>query len=118
MRDQKTISDLTPNAAKVRKLALGAILKAKREASGLTQAQLSKNIGSDYVTGVSQIENGVGRIPHHLLGPWADQLGIPRHDFALIVLSHIEPGLMDLLDPDQTIRPLDGENQQLLYRSS
>ena len=41
----------------------GRWLKTAREAAGLTQAELAEKTGLRYYTFVSQVENGLGRVP-------------------------------------------------------
>jgi transcriptional regulator with XRE-family HTH domain len=90
------------------KIALGQYLKRMREKANLTQAQVSMPLGFGYNSAVSQIENGTARIPQELYGPWADVLGIPRHEFAIIVLKHLEPGLFKIMDPDAPVKTAKG----------
>lgn len=80
---------------------LGAWLKSKREEAGLTQADLAERLGLKYYSFVSQVENGIGRIPQDIYAAWADALGVPRREFALTAIAHLEPGLHRMLDtPD------------------
>ncbi len=76
---------------------LGRWLKHRREAADITQAQLAERLGLRYYSFVSQVENGIGRIPQDLYAPWAKALGLDGKDFALTVLKHLEPGLYDLI---------------------
>ncbi len=76
---------------------LGRWLKHGREAAGLTQAELAERLGLRYYSFISQVENGIGRIPQDLYAPWAAALGLEPRTFALTVLEHIEPGLYTLI---------------------
>ncbi len=89
------IEQAQPSADRSKELRreLGAWLKQGREASGLTQAELAERLGLRYYSFVSQVENGIGRIPQDLYAPWAEALGLDAKSFALTVLEHIEPGL-------------------------
>jgi len=83
--------------------ALGRVLKAWREEKGLTQADVAASLGLKYYSFISQVENGIGRIPQTLYGPWADAVGVDRETFAWTALAALEPSLYDLLshhDPD------------------
>jgi len=92
----------TPDAAKAaRTKALrqeaGRWLKAAREAAGLTQAQLSEQVGLRYYTFVSQVESGVGRLPIETQGAWAKALHLDEGEFARTLLAYYEPELHRLL---------------------
>ena len=54
----------------------GRWLKAAREAAGLTQAELAEKTGLRYYTFVSQVENGLGRVPIEAQAVWAQSLGL------------------------------------------
>ncbi|MGF1453937.1 MAG: helix-turn-helix domain-containing protein [Alphaproteobacteria bacterium] len=88
-----------PDRTKELRRALGTWLKQGREAKGLTQAELAERLGLRYYSFISQVENGIGRIPQDLYGPWAAALDIEGPVFAMTVLEHIEPGLHALLTP-------------------
>lgn len=72
---------------------LGRKLKAWREERRITQADLAAELGLKYYSFISQVENGIGRIPQDLYGPWADALSVDRKTFCWTVLQHIEPAL-------------------------
>ena len=76
---------------------LGTWLKHRREDAGLTQAELAELLGLRYYSFISQVENGIGRIPQDLYAPWARALRIDNVEFSENVLKHIEPGLHGLL---------------------
>ncbi|WP_421738587.1 helix-turn-helix domain-containing protein [Caulobacter sp.] len=75
----------------------GRWLKAAREAAGLTQAELADRIGLRYYTFVSQVENGVGRVPIETQAAWAEAVGVEPGQFARVLLRHYEPELHRLL---------------------
>ncbi|MEM7497221.1 MAG: helix-turn-helix transcriptional regulator [Pseudomonadota bacterium] len=88
------------DATKELRRRLGRWLKERREDRGLTQADLAERLGLRYYSFVSQVENGLGRIPQDLYAPWADALDIDGRVFAWTVLAHLEPGLYDMLGQD------------------
>ena len=75
----------------------GRWLKAAREAAGLTQAQLSEQVGLRYYTFVSQVESGVGRLPIETQAAWAKALRLDEAEFAKTLLGYYEPELHRLL---------------------
>jgi transcriptional regulator with XRE-family HTH domain len=75
----------------------GRWLKAARERAGLTQAQLSEQVGLRYYTFVSQVESGVGRVPIEAQESWAKALGLDVAEFARTLLAFYEPELHRLL---------------------
>jgi transcriptional regulator with XRE-family HTH domain len=92
----------TPDPAKVAhtkalRQEAGRWLKAGREAAGLTQAQLSEQVGLRYYTFVSQVESGVGRLPIETQSAWAKALHLDEADFARTLLAYYEPELHRLL---------------------
>lgn len=76
---------------------LGRWLKSRREERGLTQADLALELNLRYYSFVSQVENGIGRIPQDLYAPWADALQVEAEEFGWTVLSHLEPGLFKMI---------------------
>ncbi len=76
---------------------LGTWLKKKRDEAGLTQTELAKKLGLKLHTSVSQVENGIGRIPQSLYHRWAFELGIDAEVFAITVIEHMEPGLYAMM---------------------
>jgi transcriptional regulator with XRE-family HTH domain len=96
------MSRSAPDAAKaaqtkVLRQEAGRWLKAGREQAGLTQAQLSDEVGLRYYTFVSQVESGVGRLPIEMQEVWAKALGLDPADFARTLLGYYEPELHRLL---------------------
>lgn len=75
----------------------GKWLKAAREHVGLTQAELSEQVGLRYYTFVSQVESGVGRLPIETQAVWAKALGLDEAEFARTLLAYYEPELYRLL---------------------
>ncbi|MGF1604887.1 MAG: helix-turn-helix domain-containing protein [Rhodothalassiaceae bacterium] len=93
---QQAIKQTSEPARELRR-RLGRWLKQRREQQGLTQADLAARLGLQYYSFVSQVENGLGRIPQDLYAPWAVALDVTDRAFAQIVLAHLEPGLFELL---------------------
>ena len=75
----------------------GRWLKRAREAAGLTQAELAERMGLRYYTFVSQVENGLGRVPIETQAIWAQTLGLEPGPFARTLLRYYEPELHRLL---------------------
>lgn len=93
------LSDRTPEQDDPKRLRrdLGAWLKARRETVGLTQADLAERLGLKYYSFISQVENGIGRIPQDVYAGWAAALSVPPDRFARTVIRHLEPGLHQML---------------------
>jgi transcriptional regulator with XRE-family HTH domain len=96
------MSRSAPDAAKaaqtkVLRQEAGRWLKAARERAGLTQAQLSEEVGLRYYTFVSQVESGVGRLPIETQAAWAKALRLDEAEFAKTLLAYYEPELHRLL---------------------
>jgi transcriptional regulator with XRE-family HTH domain len=75
----------------------GDWLKKRRQAVGLSQADLAERLGFRYYTFVSQIENGFGRVPTESMAAWAEALGLPPAEFATKLLQYYDPTLYSLL---------------------
>lgn len=100
-RTQKMTVAATGDDLKTLRREFGAWLKARREDTGLTQADLAEKLGLKYYSFISQVENGIGRIPQDVYPRWADALGIAPEDFAATAIRHLEPGLHRMLFPAQ-----------------
>jgi transcriptional regulator with XRE-family HTH domain len=83
------------------RLVVGMWLRERREAAGLTQADLSRLLNFDYYTVISQLENGRGRIPPHQYRNWARALGVDEKLFVKKMLSCYEPAIHDILFGDE-----------------
>lgn len=83
----------------------GKWLSARREAAGITQAQLAEQVGYRYYTFVSQVEGGHGRVPSEHFEHWADCVGVPRQEFARQLLRFYEPDVYRLLFPGDGALP-------------
>lgn len=96
---RKSVSAKATESERARDLRrqLGRVLKSWREDNGLTQADLAQSLGLKYYSFVSQVENGLGRIPQDLYAPWAEALGVDLETFCWCVLAHVEPSLYDAL---------------------
>ncbi len=75
----------------------GSWLKELRGRAGLSQIQLSEQLGLKYYTFVSQVENGFGRVPTDSMEAWAKALGANPSEFAKHLISFYEPELYRLL---------------------
>ena len=69
----------------------GTYLKKLRAASGLTQRELAEQTGFKQYTFISQIENGVGRIPPTLYKPYAKAVGVDLAEFVKEMLRCYDP---------------------------
>lgn len=83
--------------AREQRRQLGRILKTWRETKGLTQADLAEMLGLKYYSFISQVENGLGRIPQAMYVPWAKALSVDSQAFCWCVLAHVEPSLYEEL---------------------
>ncbi|SOD98762.1 helix-turn-helix domain-containing protein [Caenispirillum bisanense] len=84
------------DVAKLRQDA-GRWLKSLREAAGLSQRDLAREVGVDYYTFISQIEAGRGRIPPDRYEAFATALGVDVVDFVKRLLSYYDPVTYHLL---------------------
>lgn len=90
-----------PDGAELRKKA-GAWLKGLREAVPLTQQELSKIVGFDYYTTVSQIERGLARLPPDRQKAYADALNQKTKPFVMRLMMYYDPHTWELLNkPDE-----------------
>ena len=92
-------------ATKALRREAGRWLKAGREDAGLTQAELAARVGLRYYTFVSQVENGLGRVPVESQGAWAAAIGADPAQFAKTLLGYYEPELHRLLFGEQAETP-------------
>lgn len=81
---------------------VGVWLKEMREAAGLSQRELARQVGLQYYTFVSQLENGRGRIPSDKFAAWADALKIDRRAFVKQLLRHYDPIAHAILYPEDS----------------
>lgn len=80
------------NVANRNKEILGAYLKEKRLALGLTQDDLIKRLGIDmWHTAWSQFERGERNLPPHLWKDVSDVLGVSHREFAQMMLRYQHP---------------------------
>jgi transcriptional regulator with XRE-family HTH domain len=93
-----TATDEPP--AKALRREAGRWLKARREAAGLTQADVADRLGLRYYTFVSQVEGGHGRVPSEQMAAWADALGVPPRELARQLLRWYDPAVYRLLFED------------------
>jgi transcriptional regulator with XRE-family HTH domain len=77
--------------------AMGRLLKGLRGKAGLTQNDMAKLVGQEYFTFISQVENGLAKIPSKDLALWARVLGVPKEALAKEALRYYDPDLFDAL---------------------
>lgn len=80
----------TPQAKRLRREA-GEWLRGLRQKADLSQLDLAVRLGLKYYTFVSQVENGVGRVPSDLMEPWARAVGSSPAQFAKRLLRYYDP---------------------------
>ena len=85
-----------PKVALLRKQG-GQWLKTLRTHAGLSQRELANMLGLEYYTFVSQLENGIGRIPPERYENWANALDVPVQEFVRQILCFYDPFTYDLL---------------------
>jgi transcriptional regulator with XRE-family HTH domain len=69
----------------------GRWLANLRKEAGLSQRDLANEVGSDFYTFISQIENGKGRIPPDKYRLWAKALGVDIQKFVRTILQYYDP---------------------------
>ncbi|MGF1468352.1 MAG: helix-turn-helix domain-containing protein [Sandaracinaceae bacterium] len=74
-----------------RRRAGGRWLRAQRMKRGLSQRELAAEVGADYYTFISQLENGRGRIPPDRYRVWAEALDIPVCDLVFNAMRFYDP---------------------------
>jgi transcriptional regulator with XRE-family HTH domain len=94
---RSAVSPAQAAATKSLRREAGRWLREGRERAGLTQAELAEKVGLRYYTFVSQVENGLGRVPIESQGAWAVAIGAEPADFAKTLLGYYEPELFRLL---------------------
>lgn len=75
----------------------GRWLKALRTARGLSQRQMAREVGAEYYTFISQLENGRGRIPPDRYRSWAGALGLAPSTFVFNLMRYYDPVTFELL---------------------
>jgi len=89
-----------PDGKELRQKA-GAWLKQLREAVPLTQQELSKAVGLDYYTTISQIERGIARLPPERQLLFAQALQQEPKVFVMRLLMYYDPYTWEILNqPD------------------
>jgi len=69
----------------------GQYIRKLRKKAGKTQLELSKALGYDYYSFISQVEQGTSKIPSEALGQWAAALNVDLREFATRLLEYYEP---------------------------
>ena len=80
-----------------RKRAAGEYVKILREAAGMTQLEVTKALGLNHYTFVSQVETGQTRLPSERIAGWADALRADRRAFAKRLLHYYNPHAWEAL---------------------
>lgn len=97
----RTVDSVKAAQTKQLRREAGRWLSSKREAAGITQAQLAEHVGYRYYTFVSQVEGGHGRVPSENFAQWAELLDIPPQIFTKTLLNYYEPDIYRLLFPGE-----------------
>jgi transcriptional regulator with XRE-family HTH domain len=84
----------------------GSWLRELREKRGLSQRELAQNVGAEYYTFISQLENGRGRIPPNRYLLWARALGVEPKVFVQTLMSYYDPVTYDTIFGRQSRRAL------------
>ena len=74
------------------------IANLRKKVDGLTQREMAKQLGIEYFTFISQVENGFARVPRAALADWARVLKVPQFTFAEELLKHYEPEIYSALN--------------------
>ncbi|MBP0441353.1 helix-turn-helix domain-containing protein [Tianweitania sediminis] len=82
--------------------AAGAYIRKYREALGLSQRALAKEIGIEHYTFVSQIESGRGRVPPAQMVDWARALQIPQRTFAIQMMRFYDPLTFNMIFTEES----------------
>ena len=83
-------------AAALRREA-GKWLKDLRQARGLSQRELARQVSVEYYTFISQIESGRGRIPPERYETWAAALAVDVRHFVRTLMSYYDPITYEIL---------------------
>lgn len=77
----------------------GLYIRSLRQAAGLSQLEVSKALGYDYYSFISQVEQGVSRVPNDSYGEWAKVLKVDKREFVKKLLSFYDPETYAALYP-------------------
>jgi transcriptional regulator with XRE-family HTH domain len=69
----------------------GKMLKALREAQGMTQKNLADAAGIEYYTFISQLEGGYGRVPAEMYEQFAHAFKVDVKRFAQVMVYWYDP---------------------------
>lgn len=75
----------------------GKWLRDLRTKRGLSQRQMAQEVGAEYYTFISQLENGRGRIPPDRYRAWAKSLGVPAPTFVYNLMRFYDPVTFEIL---------------------
>jgi transcriptional regulator with XRE-family HTH domain len=92
--------------------AAGAFIRKHREALGLSQRALAKEVGIEHYTFVSQIEGGRGRVPPTQMEDWARALQLPTRNFAIQMLRFYDPLTFNMIFTEESAQRFVDEMDQ------
>jgi transcriptional regulator with XRE-family HTH domain len=95
----------------------GKWLQEQREKAQLSQRDLACALNLPYYTFISQVENGVARIPPEHYEKWATVLNIPIGHFVRAMLMYYDPIIFNLLFPENTSKSLPKNGKSLSPRA-
>lgn len=79
----------------------GAWLKKMRLAAGLSQRELALAVDVKYLTFISQIEAGRGRVPYERYLEWATALRMDPREFVATIMSYYDPITYEIIFKDR-----------------
>ncbi|WP_019998692.1 helix-turn-helix domain-containing protein [Aureimonas ureilytica] len=82
----------------------GAWLQKMRLEAGLSQRELAKALDVKYLSFISQIEAGRGRVPYERYLDWANALRMDPREFVATLMSYYDPITYEIIfqDPRQS----------------
>ena len=75
----------------------GKWLRQLRKNVGLSQKQLASQLDIEFDTLIAQLESGIGRVPTHRYGDWANVMQIPIETFVRELLRYYDPVAFEFL---------------------
>ena len=75
----------------------GKWLRDLRLGRGLSQRDMAREVGAEYYTFISQLENGRGRIPPDRYRAFAAALGVPAPAFVRGLMRYYDPVTFEIL---------------------
>ena len=93
------VADKNKSIDKERRKAFGQRMKLVRLGRDMTQMDMAVATGQTYFTFISQIENGIAKIPTKDIELWAEALGVDTPDFAKSYLKATDEALFNAIFP-------------------